>query len=121
MLSEKLARVALFVLRFVKVKLLSAVLTRLSVPVEVPVVAARWKPYGELLVTLAVMTLLSAELPGVRLSITRSPPVSVSVIVFATVTEALADEDSAWVLVELDKTPAQNARAIRLSVVMIIL
>ena len=97
MLSEKLEREALLVVRFAKVKVLSAVLTRLSVPVEVPVVAERWKPYGELLVTVVVMILLSALLPGARLLMTRSPPDRVNLIVFATVTEALADDDSAWV------------------------
>ena len=48
--------------------------------------------------TVAVIILLSAEVPGVKLFITKSPPVRVRRIVSETVTEALAEEevDSAW-------------------------
>ena len=48
--------------------------------------------------TVAVIILLSAEAPGVKLFITKSPPVRVRRIVSETVTEALAEEevDSAW-------------------------
>ena len=67
----------------------------------------------------AVMILLSEALPGVRLSITRSPPVSVRLMVFATVIEALAEEEleavSAWVGVSM--SPEQAIMPTRLSVI----